>query len=123
MTVRWDITYTLIDYTERKGRQAAHIGFEATFNTEGTIMTESRESVTEGDGKCSGDIYFSPEEGLILEVRMESEVSEMKSAGGGVRHWFNPEISIFIVLGGQRSTPITWRTAQEVHFELSGEKH
>lgn len=120
MTVKRSIKYTLIDYVQKNGHRAAHIGFDATFSTDGTIITESQENYTEGDGSCSGELYFSVDEGILLEVSMESEVNEMKSQGGRARHWFNPEQSITIALGGYKSTPITWLTKQEIHFELAG---
>jgi hypothetical protein len=122
MTVKRNIKYSLIDYTERKGHRAVRVGFEATFSTEGAIATEAVEHYTEGDGTCSGDLYFSLDDGILLEVKMKSELNESRSTGGRVRHWFNPETSINILLGGQKSTPITWLTKQEVHFELLGEK-
>jgi hypothetical protein len=121
MTVAKDVKYRLIDYVERNGRRTAHIGFEATFNTEGAVTTESSENYTEGDGECSGDLYFSLEKGLVLEFAMKSKVNESKSQGRSVRHWFNPKKSIVAMLGGLRSTPIMWLTDQEVHFELIGE--
>ncbi|MDB4444161.1 hypothetical protein N9174_02345 [bacterium] len=121
MTVARDVKYRLIDYVERNGRRTAHIGFEATFNTEGAVTTESSENYTEGDGECSGDLYFSFEKGLLLEFAMKSKINESKSQGRSVRHWFNPKKSIVTMLGGLRSTPIMWLTDQEVHFELIGE--
>ncbi len=107
---------------ERKGHRAARVGFDATFSTAGAITTEAVEHYTEGDGTSSGDLYFSLDDGILLEVMMKSELNETRSTGGRVRHWFNPEKSINILLGGQKSTPITWLTKQETHFELLGEK-
>jgi hypothetical protein len=66
MTVKINIKYSLIEYLERKGHRAARVGFDATFSTEGAITTEAVEHYTEGDGTCSGDLYFSLDHGILL---------------------------------------------------------
>ena len=118
MTVKKDMEYTLIGYVQRGGYQTAHIDFNGVFSMDGEMITEAGGDYLEGRGKSSGELYFAPGEGLLVEVSIKSEVNEQKSKDGNVAHWFNSEVSTALFLA-QRTATITWLTDQNVHFILA----
>ena len=91
--------------------------FKGTFNIEGEMITESGGDFIESSGSSSGELYFAPDEGLLVEVLIKSEINEHKSKNGNVVHWFTPEVGM-AVFHGERTAPITWLTEQNVHYVL-----
>ncbi|MDB4444159.1 hypothetical protein N9174_02335 [bacterium] len=117
MTVKREMVYTLIGYVEKGRRKTAHIGFKGTFSMEGEMITESGGDFIEGTGRSSGEFYFVPAEGLLVEALIKSEVNEEISKHGNVVHWFNPDVGMGVFFG-QRTAPITWLTQRDLHFVL-----
>jgi hypothetical protein len=118
MTVKKVMEYTLIGYVRKGNYQTAHIGFTGTFRMEGEMITEAGGNYIEGNGKSSGELYFAPGEGLLVEVSMKTEINQQKSEDGNVVHWFNSEVNMATFLA-QRSAGLTWLTEQDLHFVLS----
>lgn len=118
MTVRKDTEYTLIGYVKKGNYQTAHIEFTGDFRMEGEMITEAGGDYIEGSGKTSGELYFAPEEGLLVEVSMQTEINQQKSKDGNVVHWFNSEVNMATFLA-QRSAAITWLTDLDLHLVLS----
>lgn len=118
MTVKREMDYQLIDYVQRGKYKTAHIRFRGSFSMDGKMTTEGGGDYIAGDGTSSGELYFAPDEGLVIEVSMKNEASERKSQDGTIVHWFNAEKSIAITTA--RPTPeITWFTKQDVRFALA----
>ena len=82
------------------------------------MITEAGGDYIEGSGKTSGELYFAPGEGLLVEVSMKTEINQQKSRDGNVVHWFDSEVSMATFLA-QRSAAITWLTEQDLHLVLS----
>ncbi len=118
MTVKREFDYTLEDFVQKGKYKTAHISFNGTFSMGGEMITEAGGDYIEGSGRSSGELYFAPDEGLLVEVSIKSEVNVQKSQDGHAVHWFNPEVSMAVFLG-QRTHAITWLTDQTVHFVLS----
>ncbi len=118
MTVKRDLEYTLVSFVQRGKYKTAHIRFNGTFSMDGEMITEAGGDYIEGSGKSSGELYFAPDEGLLVEVLIQNEVNEQKSQDGHVVHWFNSELSMAVFFG-QPTPAITWLTDQNVHFVLT----
>ena len=118
MTVKKDMEYTLLGHVRKGNYQTAHIGFTGAFRMEGEMITEAGGDYIEGSGKTSGELYFAPGEGLLVEVSMKTEINQQKSRDGNVVHWFDSEVSMATFLA-QRSAAITWLTEQDLHLVLS----
>ncbi len=118
MTVKRDLEYRLAGFVQRGKYKTAHIRFNGTFSMDGEMITEAGGDYIEGTGTSSGELYFAPDEGLLVEVLIQNEVNEQKSQDGHVVHWFNSEVSMAVFFG-QRTPPITWLTDQTVHFVLA----
>jgi len=118
MTVKKDLEYTLAGFVQKGNYKTAHIRFNGTFIMNGEMITEAGGDYIEGNGRSSGELFFAPDEGLLVEVRIKNEVNEQKSQDGHVVHWFNPQVSMAVFFG-QRTSPITWLTDQNVHFVLA----
>ncbi len=118
MTVKSDLEYTLAGFVQRGNYETAHIRFNGTFSMDGEMITQAGGDYIEGGGRSSGELYFAPDEGLLVEVFVQNEINEQKSQDGHVVHWFNPEVSMAMI-SGQRTPAITWLTDQNVHFVLA----
>lgn len=118
MTVKRDLEYTLVDFVQRGKYRTAHIRFNGTFSMDGEMITEAGGDYVEGTGNSSGELYFAPDEGLLVEVLIQNQINEQKSQDGHVVHWFNSEVSMAVFFG-QRTPAITWLTDQNVHFVLA----
>ncbi|MEE8114974.1 MAG: hypothetical protein V3T23_11555, partial [Nitrososphaerales archaeon] len=119
MKVRRETEYTLIDYVERSGYHAAHIGFESTFRTNGEVHGAEEGDYTEGNGKSSGDFYFSPKLGILVEATFKEHVIERKSRDGHFEYYLSPDKSLFAEAYDQKSIPFIWRTDKTIHFGLT----
>ena len=118
MTVKRDLEYTLAGFVQKGKYKTAHIRFNGTFTIDGEMITEAGGDYIEGTGTSSGELYFAPDEGLLVEVLIQNEVNQQKSQDGHVVHWFNSEVSMAVFFG-QRTPAITWLTDQNVHFVLA----
>jgi len=118
MTVKRELEYTLAGFVQKGKYQTAHIRFSGTFSIEGEMITEAGGDYLEGRGRSSGEFYFVPEEGLLVEASIQNEVNEQKSQDGHAVHWFNSEVSMAVFFG-QPTPAITWLTDQNVHFVLA----
>ncbi len=124
MEVSKDIEYTLVGYVQRGGYRAAHISFEGSFSTEGSVFSASTGDYVSGSGKSSGDYYFALEEGLLIEGSIKSRVTENKSQDGSVAKYVVPSSQgkprrVFVYHYDQRSLPLIWRTDQTAVFKLN----
>ena len=118
MTLKKDMEYTLVGYSQRGKYQTAHIVFNGVFSVEGEMITEAGGDYIEATGRSSGELYFAPAEGLLVEVSIKNELNEQKSKDGNVVHWFSPEVGMATFLA-QRTAAITWLTDQDVRFLLA----
>ena len=118
MTVRRDLEYELVGYVRRGTYETAQIRFSGTFSMDGQMITEGGGDYIEGNGKSSGELYFAPAEGLLVEATIESRVNERKSQDGIVVHWFDGTTNMAMQTG-QRTAAITWITDQVVRFTLA----
>ncbi len=114
------LTYTLVGFGEKKGYQTAQIRFEGRFSSETEGEGPSGGYHKSGGGKVSGELFFAPTEGKVVELVMDSKVTEAVSRfGTSVTFWLNPRERLFLdVLEGRTHPPLLWRTDQKVRFEL-----
>ncbi len=119
MKVRRETKYTLIDYVERSGYRTAHIGVESTFRTNGEAQGAEEGDYTEGNGTSSGDFYFAPELGILVEATFKEHVIERKSRDGHFEYFLSPDKSLFAEAYDQKSIPFIWRTDKTIHFGLT----
>lgn len=118
MTVKRDLEYELVGYSQRGKYNTAQIRFSGTFSMDGQMITESGGDYIEGTGKSSGELYFAPAEGLLVEASIDSKINEHKSQDGIVVHWFGATTSM-AMHAGRRTPAITWMTDQVVRFALA----
>jgi len=119
MTVHQKIQYTLLDFVEKKGYRCAHIRFEAQFTTDGMSYNGQSGSYLNGNGKSSGELYFAPQEGILVSASMTHNASERKSEDGLIRTFITPREMIFLEVDDQTTAPITWRSERIVSLELA----
>ncbi|MDB4444162.1 hypothetical protein N9174_02350 [bacterium] len=125
MTVIKDFTYTFVGYVQRDGDRVAHISFKGGFSTEGSIFSASTGDYVQGSGVSSGEYYFAPDRGLLLEGSLKSRFTENKSQDGTVAKYLVPSSvgvpkRVFVYYYDQRSLPFIWRTNQTVLFKQAG---
>lgn len=119
MVVKQKVRYTLLDFVEKKGYRCARIRFEAEFTTDGAIYNSARGSHLEGSGKSSGEIYFAPQEGILVSASMTHNASEKRSQDGLIRYFVTPREMIFLEADDRTTVPIPWRSERIVSFELA----
>ncbi|MDA2934731.1 hypothetical protein MYX82_10370 [Acidobacteria bacterium AH-259-D05] len=118
MVVKRTIKYTLVDYLQKMGYRTARIGFEAIFRTDGEVHGAEEGDYTEGNGKSSGEFYFAPEEGILVEATFKESVVERRARDGHFRYWISRDQSVFAEAYDQTSIPLIWRTDKTVRFAL-----
>ena len=119
----WTITYRLLGFAERKGFRTAHIAFDAQYDVEGNSGVGSGEFYVDGSGEDTGEIYFAPDEGIVVEASITSKIAETKTEGGElIRLWLNPQTSVFLTARGQRTFPLKWRSEKTISFELASQR-
>ena len=118
MTVRRDLEYEFVGYVRRGAYETAQIRFSGTFSMDGQMITEGGGDYIEGTGNSSGEFYFAPAEGLLVEAAIKSKINESKSQDGIVVHWFDGTTNIAMQTG-QRTAGITFLTDQVVRFALT----
>lgn len=122
MVIRRTIKYTLIDYVQRAGYNTARIGFEATFRTDGEVQGATEGDYTDGSGSSSGEFYFAPEEGILVQASFKENVIERKAKDGHFKYYLGPDISLWAEAYDQTSVPFIWRTDKTVDFRMVNEK-
>lgn len=124
MKVKVKSTYTLVDYVQKDGYNTALIKMEANFRTDGSASDPTGGYYKKGNGKVTGEYYFAPDEGIIVEASMKSKFNETNAEDGPtVRYWLNPQTFIFLNLEDRTTVPLLWHVDQDVHFKIKpGEK-
>ena len=117
------ITYRLLGFAERKGYRTAHLTFDAQYDFEANSAAGPDEYWVDGSGEDTGEIFFAPEEGIVVEASITSKLSETKTQGGEmIRMWLDPKTSVFLTARGQTTFPLKWRSEKTISFELSGQR-
>lgn len=114
------ITYSLLGFTERKGYRTAHIAFEAKYGFDASMISTYNGYYSEGSGEDTGEFYFAPEEGIVVEASIKSNPVENKSRDGQtVFIWLDAKTRIFLNLEDRTTVPLKWRTEKTISFELA----
>ena len=117
------INYRLLGFVERKGYRTAHLAFDAQYDFEANSAAGAEEFWVDGSGEDTGEIYFAPDEGIVVEASITSKLAEIKTQGGElVRMWLDPKTSVFLTARGQRTFPLKWRSEKTISFELAGQR-
>lgn len=117
------VTYKVLGFSERKGYRTAHIAFDTQYNFEANSGVGAEEFYADGSGEDVGEIYFAPDEGIVVQASITSKPVETKSQGGElVRLWLDPRTSVFLTLRGQRTVPLKWRSEKTISFELAEQR-
>lgn len=115
------IKYTLLGYTERMGYRTAHIAFEARYGFDVSMISTYNGYYSDGSGEDTGEFYFAPEEGIVVEASIKSNPVENKSVDGmTVFVWLDGKTRIFLDLHDRTTVPLKWRTDKTISFELAG---
>jgi hypothetical protein len=118
MTVKQKIKYNLIGFEKKKGFGCARIGVEVEFRTDGVMRDAHTGSYVVGNGKSSGEVFFAPKEGVLVEASLKHHVIERLSKHEQIADRLSPEEPIPPNPHDQESTPIPWRTDRTVTLEL-----
>ena len=118
------LTYTLVGFGKKKGYRTAQIRFEGRFNSEAEAQGPTKGNYKSGGGKVRGELYFALAEGKVVDLTMDSNVTEAYSQDGvSISFYLNRRERVFLdVLEGRTNPPLLWRTDQKVRFELVGPK-
>ena len=119
MTVQQKIHYTLLDFVEKKGYRCARISFEAEFKTDGVMYSSGNGYYLEGNGESSGELYFAPQEGILVSATMTHNVFEKRSRDGQIRTNLTPREVIVLYAYDQTTVPVPWRSERTVSLELT----
>ena len=115
------IKYTLLGFTERKGYRTAHIGFEAKYGFDASMISSYNGFYSNGSGEDKGEFWFAPKEGIVVEAKIDSRNIENKSEDGQtVLVWLDPKTMIFLdLVDGQTTVPLKWRSEKTISFGLA----
>ena len=77
-----NLDYTLGGKEERNGHQCVKISFTGKSSNEGKAKMMGMDLYIEGTGKTSGDVYFDPEQGIVIYSEILSDNNMTMAATG-----------------------------------------
>ncbi len=121
--VRRDITYTHQGFVERKGYRAAVIGVTGSYSIDAKAVEPNNGHYMKGNGKVSGEYYFVPAEGLLVEASLKSKLNQSYTFDGILlTYWLNPKEKVSLMLEDTTMPWVPWEGEQTVRLELTGPK-
>ncbi len=121
--VKRDITYTHQGFVERGGRRTAAIGVTGSYSIDAKAVEPNNGHYLKGNGKVSGEYYFAPAEGLLVEASLKSKLSQSYTFDGILlTYWLNPKEKVSLMLEDTTMPWVPWEGEQTVRLELSATK-
>ncbi len=121
--VKRDITYTHQGFVERGGHRTAAIGITGRYTVDVKAVDPNNGHYLKGSGKVSGEYYFAPAEGLLVEASLKSKLSQAYTFDGIlVTYWLNPKEKVSLMMEDTPMPWVPWEGEQTVRLELAGAK-
>lgn len=119
--VKRDITYTHQGFVERKGHRTAVIGVTGSYTVDVKAVDPNNGHYLKGNGKVSGEYYFSPTEGLVVEASLKSKLNQAYTFDGLLlTYWMNPKEKVSLIMEDSTMPWVPWEGEQTVRLELTG---
>ncbi len=119
--VKRDITYTHQGFVERGGYRTAVIGVTGSYTVDVKAVEPNNGHYLKGNGKLSGEYYFAPVEGLLVEASLKSKLNQSYTFDGILlTYWLNPKEKVSLMLEDTTMPWVPWEGEQTVRLELTG---
>lgn len=116
-----DITYTHQGFVERGGHRTAVIGITGSYAFDAKGVEPNNGHYVKGNGKLSGEYYFAPAQGIVVEVSLKNKLYQSYTFDGLlVSYFMNPKEKVSLILEDSTMPVVPWEGEQTVRLELGG---
>ncbi len=121
--VKRDITYIHQGFVERGGYRTAVIGITGSYTIDAKGVEPNNGHYVKGNGKLSGEYYFAPTEGLVVEAALKSKLNQSYTFDGLlVGYWMTPKERVSLILEDSTMPVVPWEGEQTIRLELAGSR-